>query len=217
MNIFGIGTQEMVIVLVAALVIFGPGKLPEVAGQLGRAVRDFRRMTSDLSGEFEKTFAEVNDVKKAMTSEITGVRSQVSNVTQSVKKDLASPKTAKEASAKGSASTIEPVGKAMSRTTRTPTSAKTATAPIVAAKASKKDPLAGISMMEFEPSTAAQVNGSAMSTQRPNRGVQQTTPTSASPMTTGGDGLAEPETRDDDPLARARQRRVTAGYNRPRL
>jgi len=52
MNIFGIGSGEMVLLLVAALLIFGPGKLPEVAGQVGKAVRDFRRMTSDLTGEF---------------------------------------------------------------------------------------------------------------------------------------------------------------------
>ena len=62
---FGIGYQEMFIVLVVAIVIFGPSRLPELAGQVGRWVRDFRRMSSDLTGEFEKTFAEVDEVKKS--------------------------------------------------------------------------------------------------------------------------------------------------------
>ena len=61
---FGIGYQEMFIILVVALVIFGPSRLPEMAGQVGRWVRDFRRMSADLTGEFEKTFAEVDEVKK---------------------------------------------------------------------------------------------------------------------------------------------------------
>ena len=63
---FGIGYQEMFIVLVVAMVIFGPKRLPELAGQVGRWVRDFRRMSSDLTGEFEKTFAEVDEVKKTL-------------------------------------------------------------------------------------------------------------------------------------------------------
>ena len=65
---FGIGYQEMFIVLVVALVIFGPKRLPELAGQVGRWVRDFRRMSSDLTGEFEKTFAEVDEVKKSFNA-----------------------------------------------------------------------------------------------------------------------------------------------------
>ena len=69
---FGIGYQEMFIVLVVALVIFGPSRLPELAGQVGRWVRDFRRMSSDLTGEFEKTFAEVDEVKKSLQTRDAG-------------------------------------------------------------------------------------------------------------------------------------------------
>lgn len=39
---FGIGTQEMVIILILVLVIFGAGKLPEVGGALGRSLRSFK-------------------------------------------------------------------------------------------------------------------------------------------------------------------------------
>src|SRR5687768_10963403 len=60
MNIFGVGTWEMLVIIVGALIIFGPGKLPEVMGQVGRAVRDFRRMTADLTGEFEKAVGDPN-------------------------------------------------------------------------------------------------------------------------------------------------------------
>jgi sec-independent protein translocase protein TatA len=40
---FGIGVPELIIILVVALIIFGPGKLPEIGSALGRGIRDFRR------------------------------------------------------------------------------------------------------------------------------------------------------------------------------
>ena len=82
---FGIGYQEMFIVLVVALVIFGPSRLPELAGQVGRWVRDFRRMSSDLTGEFEKTFAEVDEVKKTFQREMQGIQEEVEGVGKSAR------------------------------------------------------------------------------------------------------------------------------------
>lgn len=40
---FGIGVPELLIIMVVALLVFGPGKLPEVGGAIGRGIRDFRR------------------------------------------------------------------------------------------------------------------------------------------------------------------------------
>ena len=44
---FGIGTQELLIILVVALVIFGANKLPEVGSGLGKAIRNFKRAASE--------------------------------------------------------------------------------------------------------------------------------------------------------------------------
>ena len=49
MNFLGMGPMELMMILVLALIVFGPGKLPEIAGQVGRVVRDFRRTTAELS------------------------------------------------------------------------------------------------------------------------------------------------------------------------
>jgi len=43
-----IGMQEMLFILAAALLIFGPRKLPELGRTLGRGMAEFRRATSDL-------------------------------------------------------------------------------------------------------------------------------------------------------------------------
>ncbi|MBA4115039.1 MAG: twin-arginine translocase TatA/TatE family subunit [Rubrobacter sp.] len=48
---FGIGGQEIVIIGVLFLVIFGPSKLPQMARDLGRFVSDARRSMDEFKGE----------------------------------------------------------------------------------------------------------------------------------------------------------------------
>lgn len=44
---FGIGAQELLLILLVVLVIFGANKLPEIGGGLGRAIRNFRRASTE--------------------------------------------------------------------------------------------------------------------------------------------------------------------------
>ena len=50
---FGLGMGEIVIILVIALVLLGPQKLPDAAKQLGKGLREFRKATEDLKQQFE--------------------------------------------------------------------------------------------------------------------------------------------------------------------
>jgi sec-independent protein translocase protein TatA len=45
---FNIGPIELLLVLVLALIILGPGKLPEVGNALGKTIREFRKASSDV-------------------------------------------------------------------------------------------------------------------------------------------------------------------------
>jgi sec-independent protein translocase protein TatA len=47
LDVFGLGLQELIIIMVIALVIFGGKKLPEVGSGLGKAIREFKRGTSE--------------------------------------------------------------------------------------------------------------------------------------------------------------------------
>ena len=44
---FGIGMQELLVILVLVLVVFGAKRLPEIGGGLGRAIRNFRQAASE--------------------------------------------------------------------------------------------------------------------------------------------------------------------------
>jgi sec-independent protein translocase protein TatB len=48
---FGIGVPELLVILVVALIVLGPKRLPEVAKTLGKGLAEFRRATSDLTDE----------------------------------------------------------------------------------------------------------------------------------------------------------------------
>ena len=48
---FGLGLQELLVILVIALVIFGPSKLPQIGSGLGKAIRDFKKGVTESSDE----------------------------------------------------------------------------------------------------------------------------------------------------------------------
>src|SRR3954454_17987981 len=50
---FDVGIPELVLILVVALVVFGPGKLPEVGASIGKAMREFRKATQSVTDEIE--------------------------------------------------------------------------------------------------------------------------------------------------------------------
>ena len=54
MNFLDLGFQEILLILVVALIIFGPGRLPEIGRTLGKTFRAFKKATSTLTAEFTK-------------------------------------------------------------------------------------------------------------------------------------------------------------------
>jgi sec-independent protein translocase protein TatA len=47
----------LVLILIIVLIVYGPGKLPEVGGAIGKAMREFRKTSSDIQDEFKKSVA----------------------------------------------------------------------------------------------------------------------------------------------------------------
>ena len=51
---FGLGTQELLVILVLVLVVFGAGKLPQVGGALGKSLRNFKEGMREDEEEQER-------------------------------------------------------------------------------------------------------------------------------------------------------------------
>ena len=58
---FDIGLQEMLVIGVLALLVFGPSKLPELGRMVGRAMREFRRASDEFRSTVE-TNLHINDI-----------------------------------------------------------------------------------------------------------------------------------------------------------
>lgn len=50
---FGVGTGELIVILIIALLILGPKEIPKVARTIGRAMREVRRVKDDLTKNIE--------------------------------------------------------------------------------------------------------------------------------------------------------------------
>ncbi len=59
---FGLGTQELLIILVLVMIVFGAGKLPQVGGALGKGLRNFKKGMNDAGEEIEE--ADVSEIEK---------------------------------------------------------------------------------------------------------------------------------------------------------
>ncbi|MGI8932977.1 MAG: TatA/E family twin arginine-targeting protein translocase [Phormidesmis sp.] len=54
MNIFGIGLPEMGLIMIVALLVFGPKKLPEIGRSMGKALKGFQDASKEFETEFKK-------------------------------------------------------------------------------------------------------------------------------------------------------------------
>jgi sec-independent protein translocase protein TatA len=64
MNVFGIGLPEMALIMVLALLVFGPKKLPEIGRSLGKAIRGFQEASKEFETEFKKEAERLEEVVK---------------------------------------------------------------------------------------------------------------------------------------------------------
>lgn len=89
MNVFGIGLPEMALILVIALLVFGPKKLPEIGRSLGKAIRGFQEASKEFEDEFKR---ETQQLEDSVTMKAELEQNQMANPS-SVDRDEATAKT----------------------------------------------------------------------------------------------------------------------------
>jgi len=62
---FGLGYQELLLILVIVLILFGANRLPELARSLGSSVKEFKKGVTDVSKEDSAAAAKKEEEKKA--------------------------------------------------------------------------------------------------------------------------------------------------------
>lgn len=108
----GIGTPELLIILVVALIVLGPKRLPEIARMLGKALRDLRRATNHLSSDIRE---DLGDVRSRLRDEMRGVSDEMRDVGEGMREirdELASEVVRTPVPAREEAPTATPEGTA---------------------------------------------------------------------------------------------------------
>jgi len=72
-DMFGIGMPELIIIMVIALVVIGPNKLPDLAKALAKGLAEFKKATQDIK-ESLKVDEELNEVKKDIADTVSGLK-----------------------------------------------------------------------------------------------------------------------------------------------
>jgi sec-independent protein translocase protein TatA len=64
--LLGIGTQELLILFLVVLLLFGAERIPEVARGLGKSIRDFKKAAEDIETEIKQVSREKELLKKEL-------------------------------------------------------------------------------------------------------------------------------------------------------
>ena len=92
MNVFGVGPAEMIVIAVVALIFVGPERLPRLAADLARTIREIRKYTSSFASEFNEAIREIEqDINRETApagAEWKEIGQGLSNASQSIADEL---------------------------------------------------------------------------------------------------------------------------------
>ena len=74
-----VGVQEMVVIFLVALVLFGPKKLPELGKTIGKAITEFRRAQSELKATFETHMRELEKESESIKEVTRSYANDINN------------------------------------------------------------------------------------------------------------------------------------------
>ena len=106
-----LGFQELLVIFVIALLVFGPKKLPELGKSLGKGLREFKRATNDLKSSWDE---QVKDAEQEISDATTDIKDLEKDLQTDMKEpekanDQPTEPLANEASVKGQSESEKPL------------------------------------------------------------------------------------------------------------
>ena len=108
MNFLGIGPMELLLIVVLALIVFGPEQLPQIIAQIGKFVADAQRLTRELGDDVNRTLqTEIAQTRAAVAEPLEASRSVLNGALAPDSKRVAAAQAPEPAAA--SPELLEPV------------------------------------------------------------------------------------------------------------
>jgi len=101
---FGIGSTELVVILIVALVLIGPSKLPDLMKSVGKGIAEFRRMSSDVKSTIEREIERADEAKRVEETK----KELFGDGEQAKTEEPAAPETAAQAAPAGAETAASP-------------------------------------------------------------------------------------------------------------
>ncbi len=129
MDFFGIGAPELVLILLIFFIFFGPAKLPEIAGMMGRAIRKLKQASAEMNRNLQEMSDEIKEsgsaaggvapVEKGLITEIKDVSRELRDVAREVKDSADIPASLKKELSEVSRDVASVAGEAVAPEART--------------------------------------------------------------------------------------------------
>ncbi len=89
-GLFGIGLPQILLIMMVALIVFGPERLPGIARQAGRYVNDLRRLTQEARGELQSLTKDldIRESLKTVQDDLQEIRRDLASTSQDLVRDL---------------------------------------------------------------------------------------------------------------------------------
>jgi TatA/E family protein of Tat protein translocase len=113
-DILGIGPLELVLILVIALLVFGPDKLPEIGAKMGKGVRELRQLSREISQGVNTLTEPVDELRKPfddaaqVVGQVSATAESLRNPGQALQNSLTQQLTPASAVSAAEANTIAP-------------------------------------------------------------------------------------------------------------
>lgn len=72
MDFLGIGAPELLLILLVFFIFFGPSKLPEVAGMMGKAMRKLKQASAEMNKNLQEMSDEIKETGRETSSTLSG-------------------------------------------------------------------------------------------------------------------------------------------------